>query len=79
MKFSGAQQDCLPCPRRNECLRTPYKTKTRQVSFFQGRRVPNLHVEQMKAKIDSVLGRQRITRRFATVEPVFVIYGATNN
>ena len=71
MKFTGAQQDCMPCPRRNECLRTPHKTKTRQVSFFQGRRVPHLHVEQMKAKIDSDLGRHMITRRFATVEPVF--------
>ncbi len=71
MKFSGAQQDCVPCARRKECLRTPDKTKARQVSFLQGRRVPNLHVEQMKAKIDSDLGRRMITRRFATVEPVF--------
>ena len=71
MKFSGAQQDCVPCTHRKECLRTPHKTKTRQVSFFQGRRVPNLHVEQMKTKVDSDVGRQRITRRFATVEPVF--------
>jgi len=71
MKFSGAQQDGVPCTRRNECLRKPEKTKTRQVSFFQGRRVPNLHVEQMKGKIDSDRGRRMITRRFATVEPVF--------
>jgi hypothetical protein len=71
MKFSGAQQDCVPCARRNACLRTPHKTKTRQVAFFQGRRVPALHVEQMKTKIDSDHGRQMITRRFATVEPVF--------
>ena len=71
MKFAGAQQDCVPCTRRKECLRTPDKTKNRQVSFFQGRRVPNLHVEQMKAKVDSDVGRNTITRRFATVEPVF--------
>ena len=71
MKFTGAQQDCVPCARRDECLRSPHKTKTRQVSFFQGRRVPNVHVDQMKAKIDSDVGRQMITRRFATVEPVF--------
>jgi len=71
MKFAGAQQDCVPCTQRAACLRTPDKTKTRQVSFFQGRRVPNEHADQMKAKIDSDLGRQMITRRFATVEPVF--------
>ena len=71
MKFSGAQHDCVPCTRRDECLRTPHKTKTRQIAFFKGRRVPNVHVEQMKTKIDSDLGRQMITRRFATVEPVF--------
>ena len=65
MKFSGAQQDCMPCARRNECLRTPDTTKTRQVSFFQGRRVPNLHVEQMKTKIDSDHGRQMITPRWS--------------
>ena len=29
------------------------------------------HVERMKHKIDSDKGREMITRRFATVEPVF--------
>jgi len=29
------------------------------------------HVEPMKAKIDSEKGKEMITRRFATVEPVF--------
>ena len=29
------------------------------------------HVDQMKAKIDSEKGKEMITRRFATVEPVF--------
>ena len=32
----GAEQACLPCARRHECLRTPEKTKTRQVAFFHG-------------------------------------------
>ena len=40
LKFSGAKQDCVPCERRQECLRTPEKTRTRQVSFLQGKRVP---------------------------------------
>ena len=72
MKFSGAKQDCVPCTRRRECLRTPEKTPTRQVAFFQGKRDPeNNHLDKMKGKIDSERGKEMITRRFATVEPVF--------
>lgn len=72
MKFSGAKQDCVPCERRSECLRKPEKTPVRQVSFFQGKRdVTENHIDQMKLKIDSDTGRRMITRRFATVEPVF--------
>ena len=72
MKFSGAKQDCVPCQRRKECLRTPEKTPTRQVSFLQGKRdIEENHIDRMKVKIDSVTGREMITRRFATVEPVF--------
>ena len=72
MKFSGAKQDCVPCQRRKECLRTPEKTQTRQVSFFQGKRdVNENYVDWMKVKIDSDKGKEMITRRFATVEPVF--------
>ena len=53
-------------------LRTPEKTQIRQVSFLQGKRDPQEnHVERMKQKIDSDTGREMITRRFATVEPVF--------
>lgn len=71
-KFSGAKQDCIPCQRRKECLRTPKKTQTRQVSFFQGKRDDKEdYIEHMKIKIDSDRGREMITRRFATVEPVF--------
>jgi len=72
MKFSGAKQDCVPCQRRQECLRKPETTPTRQVSFFQGKRDEREnHIDRMKVKIDSAIGRQMITRRFATVEPVF--------
>jgi transposase len=72
MKFSGAKQDCVPCQRRKECLRKPGKTPVRQVSFFQGKRdAAENHVDRMKVKIDSDMGRRIITRRFATVEPVF--------
>lgn len=72
IKFQGAQQDCLPCPMRSQCLRHPQKTKTRQVAFFLGKAPGHeSHTDRMKAKIDSEQGKQMITRRFATVEPVF--------
>lgn len=70
IKFSGAQQDCLPCEQRIQCLRKPDNTKVRQVAFFQGRREEN-YSDRMKKKIDSDLGKEMISRRFATVEPVF--------
>jgi hypothetical protein len=68
----AAKQDCLPCPMRSQCLRHPQKTKTRQVAFFLGKAPGHeSHTDRMKAKIDSEQGKQMITRRFATVEPVF--------
>ena len=72
VKFQGAQQDCVPCERRDKCLRTPAKTKTRQVSFFQGKAdgEPSF-TDKMKSRIDSPEGRAKYGRRFATVEPVF--------
>ena len=72
VKFQGAQQDCVPCAQRDKCLRTPTKTKTRQVSFFQGKAdgEPSF-TDKMKARIDSPEGQAKYGRRFATVEPVF--------
>lgn len=72
IKFQGAKQDCEPCPLRPRCLRFPEKTPTRQVAFFLGKAAgQESHTERMKAKIDSPQGKAMITRRFATVEPVF--------
>ena len=72
IKFQGAKRDCLPCGLRAQCLRHPDKTQTRQVTFFQGKADPdNDPVEIMKRRIDSDRGRQMITWRFQTVEPVF--------
>ncbi len=73
VKFQGAQRDCLPCDHRTKCLRTPDKTKTRQVCFFRGKARPEEFdpVERMKEAIDSEYGRALYGRRFATVEPVF--------
>ena len=73
VRFEGAQRDCVPCAHRQRCLRTPEKTKTRQVAFFQGKAAttPESHTDRMKKRLDSPAGRMRYGRRFATVEPVF--------
>lgn len=73
VRFQGAQRDCVPCTHRERCLRTPDKTKTRQVAFFQGKsaNTPESHTDRMKKRIDTSEGRIRYGRRFATVEPVF--------
>jgi transposase len=71
-KFQGALRDCMPCELRDKCLRTPEKTKARQVMFFRGRADSNLSAsDRMKQAIDSERGKQLYGRRFATVEPVF--------
>jgi len=72
VKFQGAQRDCVPCVLRNQCLRTPEKTKTRQVCFFRGKADPQESAtDRMKRAIDSERGRELYGQRFATVEPVF--------
>ena len=72
-KYSGTQRDCLPCEQRDKCLRTPEKTKVRQVAFFRGKAntTEESHTDRMKRTIDSEEGKARYGRRFATVEPVF--------
>ena len=73
VKFKGAKQDCLPCALRAQCLRKPETTPTRQVAFLRGKRPtggPDV-LELMRQRIDSDQGKLMITRRFATVEPVF--------
>lgn len=72
-KFQGARRDCVPCDHRDQCLRTPDKTPTRQVMFFRGKADPARvsYSEIMKRAIDSPEGRALYGQRFATVEPVF--------
>lgn len=72
-KYSGTLRDCLPCEQRDKCLRTPEKTKVRQVAFFRGKAstTKESHTDRMKLAIDSDEGKARYGRRFATVEPVF--------
>jgi transposase len=73
MKFTGTKRDCANCPMRAQCLRHPQRSRVRQVAIFFGKLDPkdDEAVEAMKRRIDSEAGRQMITRRFATVEPVF--------
>ncbi|MGI9077878.1 MAG: IS1182 family transposase [Gemmatimonadaceae bacterium] len=74
-EFRGALRDCVPCPQRAQCLRTPEKTKARQVIFIHGRvprsPKPENYTTRMKRRIDTPEGRARYGQRFGTVEPVF--------
>ena len=72
LRFRGVRQDCLPCRLRDHCLKNPDQTETRQVTFIFGKAPGHEnHRDRMKVKIDSPKGRAMMTRRFATVEPVF--------
>lgn len=72
IKCRGTVRGCVPCPRRERCLRTAEKTRTQQVAFFLGKAPsPESHTDRMKAKLDSPCGREMSTRGLATVEPVF--------
>src|SRR5690242_10419319 len=73
IKFTGAKRDCEKCPLRAQCLRHPQRTIIRQVAIFVGKHASAKEQasDRMKRKIDSERGREMITRRFATVEPVF--------
>lgn len=74
-QFRGAKRDCLPCPHRPQCLRTPDRTATRQVLFVHGRVTPkpkpDTATARMRRRIDAPEGRAQYGQRFATVEPVF--------
>jgi hypothetical protein len=71
--FKGAKRDCLLCTQRERCLRTPEKTPTRQVAFFNNNNptLANRLALSMRERIDSDTGRQQYGHRFANVEPVF--------
>ena len=73
VKFTGAKRDCEKCPLRVQCLRHPQRTKVRQVAIFTGKHAhaEETASERMRRRIDTEQGREMISRRFATVEPVF--------
>ncbi len=71
-KFTGSQGSCLPCSRRQQCLRHPKRTAVRQVAIFVKKQSSaNEAIERMKRAIDSSRGRQLYSQRIGTVEPVF--------
>jgi len=70
-KFKGAIRDCVPCPLREQCLRTPEKTRIRQVAINLHRDRPMDTLGLMRQAIDSPRGRALYSRRIGTVEPVF--------
>ena len=71
-RYQGARGVCGPCALRAQCLRTPEKTKTRQVAFFTGKTAERLdsHTARMQRRIDTPGERARYAQRFATAEPV---------
>jgi hypothetical protein len=73
LKVTGRKTACGGCALRARCLRAPATTPVRQVSLLLGPTADKLetYTARMKRKIDSALGRALMTRRFATVEPVF--------
>ena len=70
-RFKGTVRDCVPCPLRGECLRTPERTRIRQVAINLNRARPLDAIERMRQAIDSPAGRALYAMRIGTVEPVF--------
>lgn len=73
IKFRSRKTDCRVCELRNQCLRHPDRSETRQVYFFMGRseQAPETFTQKMKRKIDSIIGSHIYSKRIGTGEPVF--------
>ncbi len=72
-QFQGTKPDCVPCPLRAQCLRTPDTTPVRNVAFFRGLSKPPAinYSALMKERLDTPTGRAQYAQRFGAVEPVF--------
>jgi len=73
VRFEGTKRDCVPCTLRDRCLRTPDKSPTHQVAFFNDKNPTpaNRLAALMRKRIDSDAGLDQYGRRFAIVGPVF--------
>ncbi len=67
--YHARAQDCAACPVRTRCL-SKEDTSRRYLSIQVADQLPNL-IDEMKAKIDTELGKRIYARRLAIVEPVF--------
>lgn len=69
-RFRAPIGACRACHLREQCLRKPESTRSRQVAIVTAR--PQLtHSQRMREKIDSAEGRELYARRLGVVEPVF--------
>jgi hypothetical protein len=72
VKFRGTKRDCVGCPMRSRCLRSPNQSTVRQVVFFHaGKGKSETHTARMRRKIDTDEGRHQYSKRLGIVEPVF--------
>jgi transposase len=67
--YRARVEDCAACPVKARCLSKPTSSR-RYLSVPVDTQPPNL-IDEMKAKIDSELGKQIYARRLGIVEPVF--------
>lgn len=70
LKFRAPIGACMACPLREQCLRKPDTTPSRQVAVII-RRPQLTHSERMRQRIDSDEGRALYGNRIGVVEPVF--------
>src|SRR5215207_5896333 len=67
--YHARPEDCAACPVRARCLSKPTSSR-RYLSIQVDTQPPNL-IDEMKAKIDSEVGKRIYARRLGIVEPVF--------
>ena len=67
--YHARVEDCAACPLRSRCL-SKADTSRRYLSIQVESQQPNL-IDEMKAKIDSLVGKRIYARRLGIVEPVF--------
>jgi transposase len=67
--YHARPEDCATCPVRARCLSKPTSSR-RYLSIQVDTQPPNL-IDEMKAKIDSEVGKRIYARRLGIVEPVF--------
>jgi hypothetical protein len=67
--YHARVEDCAVCPVRAHCLSKPTSSR-RYLSVQVDTQPPNL-IDEMKAKIDSQVGKRIYARRLGVVEPVF--------